>query len=117
MSNENNTAKDFIEAFNELVFKDITYNTLEGRMNFDAYTNSLNDITQLVLMVNSVYYALEEDKKSSMSANTFINTMISAINSRIEDGDKIMIALKADIAFKSYAEHTCMWTDETQRGE
>ena len=113
----NKTAKDFIEKFNEIVCKDITYNTLNGRMKFSPYMDQLHDITQLVFIVNSAYYYLGGYIGSSISANRFVNAVLNTINNTIKDGDKNMIALKAGVIFKAYARQTGMWTDETQGGE
>lgn len=112
--NETPLAEDFIIAFNKAVCDDITNTILYGEMTLDQHMNKIDKLTKLLKLVNLSYTNIDEDSRSLVSANTFINSIFEIMNKRIEEGDSIMIENKFDRMFKMFVYQTGMWTDGFQ---
>ena len=107
-------AENFIIAFNKAVCNDITNTILYGEMTLDQHMNKIDKLTKLLQLVNLSYTNIDEDSRSLVSANTFINSIFEIMNKRIEEGDSIMIENKFDRMFKMFVYQTGMWTDGFQ---
>ena len=112
--NETPLAEDFIIAFNKAVCDDITNTILYGEMTLDQHMNKIDKLTKLLQLVDLSYTNIDEDERSLVSANTFINSIFEIMNKRIEEGDSIMIENKFDRMFKMFVYQTGMWTDGFQ---
>ena len=112
--NETPLAEDFIIAFNKAVCDDITNTILYGEMTLDQHMNKIDKLTKLLQLVDLSYTNIDEDSRSFVSANTFINSIFEIMNKRIEEGDSIMIENKFDRMFKMFVYQTGMWTDGFQ---
>ena len=112
--NETPLAEDFIIAFNKAICDDITNTILYGEMTLDQHMNKIDKLTKLLQLVDLSYTNIDEDSRSLVSANTFINSIFEIMNKRIEEGDSIMIENKFDRMFKMFVYQTGMWVDGFQ---
>ena len=112
--NETPLAEDFIIAFNKAVCDDITNTILYGEMTLDQHMNKIDKLTKLLQLVDLSYTNIDEDSRSLVSANTFINSIFEIMNKRIEEGDSIMIENKFDHMFKMFVYQTGMWANGFQ---
>ena len=107
-------AENFIIAFNKAICDDITNTILYGEMTLDQHMNKIDKLTKLLQLVDLSYVNIDQDARSLVSANTFINSIFEIMNKRIEEGDSIMIENKFDHMFKMFVYQTGMWTDGFQ---
>ena len=112
--NETPLAEDFIIAFNKAICDDITNTILYGEMTLDQHMNKIDKLTKLLQLVDLSYVNIDQDARSLVSANTFINSIFEIMNKRIEEGDSIMIENKFDRMFKMFVYQTGMWVDGFQ---
>ena len=108
---DQSTAKDFIEAFNKVLFEYTLESVLSvaGEMDFEYYLNIIKPIDVMVQIINISYMQLPDDVKDNLSASGFIDSLVESMDIEIANKDEIMMKYRYDKLFKKLAFKTGMW--------
>lgn len=117
--NNQPTAKDFIEAFNKVLFDYTLENVLSvaGEMDFEYYLNIIKPTDVLVQIVNIPYMQLPDDIKDNLPASVFIDSLVESMDNEIANKDEIIMKCRYDKLFKKLAFKTGMWRNLQVVGE